>query len=441
MTGAVTPPLSQEAALAVLAILGAKDHYAAMDASRDATVAELRRSYLKASVLVHPDKNPHPEATRAFQRVAQAWAVLSNPQKRRDYDQELQEGDASDEVPMSPDEAFAAFAFAAACASGGGFGDMAESLFWAQQLGLNRPMTSCPGFSCGPTGDALQATTRGLCLSMGLFSAGLVVSFLGLPRIGSFARRMAMVQGISQVVIASQVPAVRSACHNASVQAKEAAGNFASQHPDFASVAARLQIEGQAVCSKVAARGIEAAQNLKQIVDDLDFTVAAEKVKGAAAEGAAWLQKVREVFEVEDRWSMRSCLGWKEDSDDEDDWYAQNLRLRKQRDSWKPRAGSWVRLSNLQRARHLEGSLGEVIAFNRDSGRYLVQLLPPRRPALPTSTSATSPAVPVFQGGEPLPEPVPEPVVEPVSKLVLLQNLRPAVERTLRPPLKEANFI
>lgn len=88
-----------------------------------------------------------------------------------------------------------------------------------------------------------------------------------------------------------------------------------------------------------------------------------------------------------------------------------------------------------------EGSLGEVIAFNRDSGRYLVQLLPPRRPALPTSTSATSPAVPVFQGGEPLPEPVPEPVVEPVSKLVLLQNLRPAVERTLRPPLKEANFI
>ena len=87
-----------------------------------------------------------------------------------------------------------------------------------------------------------------------------------------------------------------------------------------------------------------------------------------------------------------------------------------------------------------EGSLGEVIAFNRDSGRYLVQLLPPRRPALPTSTSATSatsPAMPVFQGGEPLPEPV----TEPVSKLVLLQNLRPAVERTLRPPLKEANFI
>ena len=50
MTGAVPVPLSQEAVLAVLAILGAKDHYAAMDAARDASVPELRRSYLKASV-------------------------------------------------------------------------------------------------------------------------------------------------------------------------------------------------------------------------------------------------------------------------------------------------------------------------------------------------------------------------------------------------------
>ena len=43
-------------------------------------------------VLVHPDKNQHPQATRAFQRVAAAWAVLSDPQKRRDYDQEFPRG-------------------------------------------------------------------------------------------------------------------------------------------------------------------------------------------------------------------------------------------------------------------------------------------------------------------------------------------------------------
>ena len=60
---------------------------------------------------------------------------------------------------------------------------------------------------------------------------------------------------------------------------------------------------------------------------------------------------------------------------------APNVRLQRQRESWKPRLGSWVRLSNLQplagslhvhvilrRARHLEGSLGEVVAFNSSSG-------------------------------------------------------------------------
>ena len=61
------------------------------------------------------------------------------------------------------------------------------------------------------------------------------------------------------------------------------------------------------------------------------------------------------------KWSRARKPGnCREDSDEEDDWYVQNLRLRKQRESWKPRCGSWVRLSNLQRARHLEGCLGEV---------------------------------------------------------------------------------
>lgn len=97
-------------------------------------------------------------------------------------------------------------------------------------------------------------------------------------------------------------------------------------------------------------------------------------------------------------------------------------------------------MSNLQRARHLEGCLGEVVAFNRDSGRYLVQLLPPRLP----------PGAPNFRGeameaeeeadAPDAPE-APEAPEAPVSKLVLLQNLRPAVERTVKPPLKESNFI
>lgn len=76
-------------------------------------------------------------------------------------------------------------------------------------------------------------------------------------------------------------------------------GRFVSQHPDFASVAARLQLEGQQVCGRVAAKSLEAAHNLKQIVDDLDFNVAAEKVKGSAG-AAIW--KVRLGVPTVPRW-------------------------------------------------------------------------------------------------------------------------------------------
>ncbi|OLP94462.1 Ankyrin-3 [Symbiodinium microadriaticum] len=431
--------VSQEAAIAVLAILGARDHYAAIDAPRDASVAELRRCYLKASILVHPDKNCHPDSTRAFQRVAAAWATLSDEDKRRAYDRELLEGDQSDDIHMTPEEAFAAFAFAAACAASGtggagaAFGDMAETLLWAQQLGQ---MNSCgqglampvPGFgfpsspyaSCAaPAAGSVAASFGGIALSVGLWSAGLAISIVGLPRIGGFARRLALLQGISQVVIASQVPAVRSAaCAAASLGAarvQQAAGDFADQHPRISNIA-----------SKVKARSFEAADSLRHMVDNhisIDMVGAAEKVK---ARGGAAVKQVRRLVDhscgASDLWAGQSCLGWnaqESDSEEEDTWYVQNMRLRRQR-AWKPRAGTWVKLSNLQRARHLEGSLGEVLAFDRDSGRYLVQLIAPQN-------------APIFHGG------CPEPPI--VSKLVLLQNLRPAFDRSSKPPGSEAHFI
>eukprot|EP00439_Symbiodinium_sp_Y106_P066704 s499_g10.t3 len=431
--------VSQEAAIAVLAILGARDHYAAIDAPRDASLAELRRCYLKASILVHPDKNCHPDSTRAFQRVAAAWATLSDEDKRHAYDRELLEGDQSDDIHMTPEEAFAAFAFAAACAAGGtggagaAFGDMAETLFWAQQLGqmnncgqgLAMPM---PGFAfpsspyasyAAPAAGSVAASFGGIALSVGLWSAGLAISVVGLPRIGGFARRLALLQGISQVVIASQVPAVRSAaCTAASLGAarvQQAAGDFADQHPRISNIA-----------SKVKARSFEAADSLRHLVDNhisLDMAGAAERVK---ARGGAAVKQVRRLVDqscgASDLWAGQSCLGWnapESDSEEEDTWYVQNMRLRRQR-AWKPRAGTWVKLSNLQTARHLEGSLGEVLAFDRDSGRYLVQLFAPQN-------------APIFHGG------CPEPPI--VSKLVLLQNLRPAFDRSSKPPGSEAHFI
>lgn len=48
--------------------------------------AGLRRAYLRRSMQVHPDKSPHANATQAFQRVAEAYDVLSDPSKKAEYD-------------------------------------------------------------------------------------------------------------------------------------------------------------------------------------------------------------------------------------------------------------------------------------------------------------------------------------------------------------------
>ena len=51
---------------------------------------------------------------------------------------------------------------------------------------------------------------------------------------------------------------------NKQLEAQDAIGNFASQHPDWTSVATRLQSDGQNLCRNVCARSIEAAKSLKQ---------------------------------------------------------------------------------------------------------------------------------------------------------------------------------
>jgi curved DNA-binding protein CbpA len=51
------------------------------------TLGDLRKSYKKRAFKVHPDKNSAPRATDAFKKVNAAMACLSDPDKRRVYDQ------------------------------------------------------------------------------------------------------------------------------------------------------------------------------------------------------------------------------------------------------------------------------------------------------------------------------------------------------------------
>ncbi|XP_069509812.1 dnaJ homolog subfamily C member 14 [Ambystoma mexicanum] len=52
----------------------------------NASDTELKKAYRQLAVLVHPDKNTHPRAEEAFKVVRAAWDIVSNPEKRKEYE-------------------------------------------------------------------------------------------------------------------------------------------------------------------------------------------------------------------------------------------------------------------------------------------------------------------------------------------------------------------
>lgn len=64
-----------------------RDYYEVLGVRRDAEVAEIKKAYRKIAVQDHPDRNPgNAEAEERFKAAAEAYAVLSDPDKRARYD-------------------------------------------------------------------------------------------------------------------------------------------------------------------------------------------------------------------------------------------------------------------------------------------------------------------------------------------------------------------
>jgi len=65
----------------------AADYYKTLGVSRQASGEELKKAYRRLAVHWHPDRNPGSRlAEERFKTIAEAYAVLSNPGKRRQYD-------------------------------------------------------------------------------------------------------------------------------------------------------------------------------------------------------------------------------------------------------------------------------------------------------------------------------------------------------------------
>lgn len=65
-----------------------KDFYEILGIGKSATEAEIKKAYRKKAIEYHPDKNPgNKEAEENFKTAAEAYEVLSDPQKKAKYDQ------------------------------------------------------------------------------------------------------------------------------------------------------------------------------------------------------------------------------------------------------------------------------------------------------------------------------------------------------------------
>ncbi len=70
-----------------------QDYYEVLGVQRNASQDDIKRSYRRMAMKYHPDKNPgDKEAEQKFKDCAEAYEVLSNPDKRKRYDQFGHEG-------------------------------------------------------------------------------------------------------------------------------------------------------------------------------------------------------------------------------------------------------------------------------------------------------------------------------------------------------------
>jgi len=64
-----------------------RDYYEVLGVARDATADQIKSAYRKAAMQYHPDRNPgNKEAEERFKELNEAYQVLSDPERRAQYD-------------------------------------------------------------------------------------------------------------------------------------------------------------------------------------------------------------------------------------------------------------------------------------------------------------------------------------------------------------------
>ena len=92
-----------------------RDYYEILGVAKDASTADIKAAYRKLALKYHPDRNPdNKDAEEKFKEAAQAYEVLSDAQKRAQYDQMghagyQQQGMGGGHGSMNMDDIFSSF--------------------------------------------------------------------------------------------------------------------------------------------------------------------------------------------------------------------------------------------------------------------------------------------------------------------------------------------
>lgn len=132
------------------------NYYDILGVSKTATEAEIKKAYRKLALQYHPDRNPtnKKESEEKFKEISQAYAVLSDPEKRKQYDMF---GDSGFHQRYSQEDIFRGADFSSIFrdfgfggngggnGSGGGFEDLFSSIFGGG-FGRTDPFGRSAGF-------------------------------------------------------------------------------------------------------------------------------------------------------------------------------------------------------------------------------------------------------------------------------------------------------
>ncbi len=107
-----------------------KDYYKILGVERDASEADIKKSYRRLARKYHPDVSKEPDAEKRFKELGEAYEVLKDEQKRQSYDQLGANWKAGQDFNPPPEWGSAGFGgHAGGFNSASGFSDFFESMF------------------------------------------------------------------------------------------------------------------------------------------------------------------------------------------------------------------------------------------------------------------------------------------------------------------------